>query len=94
MHTGETFGRDDWVTFNANYPGFQAMQLLDSVVSGDRVVGRAHVIGETDGMPKHFDVELPTAGDGPDRAAHRGVGRLRRGATGGHTPAVGEELRR
>lgn len=56
VHTGESFGRDDWVRFNANYPGFQSMQLLDAVVSGDRAVGRGHVVGETDGVPQHFEV--------------------------------------
>lgn len=56
VHTGETFGRDDWVRFNASYPGFQHLELLDSVASGDRAVGRSHVTGESDGVTQQFEV--------------------------------------
>ncbi|MBS2939044.1 GNAT family N-acetyltransferase [Nocardioides sp. J2M5] len=48
VHTGEVFDRDDWVAFNADYPGFQRMHLKDLVVDGGRGVLRATVVG-TDG---------------------------------------------
>lgn len=57
VHTGEEFARDAWVDFNAEYPGFERLHLDDAVVSGDRAVGRAHVVGRNAmGEPEHFAV--------------------------------------
>lgn len=56
VHTGESFGRADWVRFNADYPGFERMTLEDCVAEGDRSVGRATVTGARDGVPQRFAV--------------------------------------
>ncbi|UFN44086.1 GNAT family N-acetyltransferase [Nocardioides okcheonensis] len=66
VHTGEAFDRDDWVAFNADYPGFQRMHLEDLVVSGERGVVRALVVGtDADGDDEHFAVaSFATVRDG------------------------------
>lgn len=56
VHTGESFSADEWVRLNADYPGFGRLELVDAVASGDRAVGRAHVTGESAGVPQHFEV--------------------------------------
>ncbi|RYB91485.1 hypothetical protein EUA06_09185 [Nocardioides glacieisoli] len=48
-HTGEVFDREQWVRFNADYPGFERMLVEDLVTDGDRGVLRAKVIGRGDG---------------------------------------------
>lgn len=62
VHTGETFDRDAWVRFNADYPGFDRMVLRDLVAGGERVVGRAHVTGFVGdgggGELHHFEVAM------------------------------------
>jgi hypothetical protein len=45
VHTGEVFDRDGWIRLNADYPGFQGLQLEDLVADGDRAVLRATVTG-------------------------------------------------
>ena len=45
VHTGEVFDREEWVRFNADYPGFERMHVEDLVVDGDRGVLRARVTG-------------------------------------------------
>lgn len=66
VHTGELFDREGWVRLNADYPGFQGMQLLDLVVEDDRGVLRARVIGTAeDGTDLEFAVaSFATVGDG------------------------------
>ncbi|MCE1180378.1 MAG: ester cyclase [Micrococcales bacterium] len=56
VHTGETFDREGWVRFNADYPGFHDLQLEDCVGDGDRAAGRSHVRGYVDGELKDFAV--------------------------------------
>lgn len=56
VHTGETFGPEEWIRLNADYPGFGHLELLDVVASADRAVGRAHVTGGADGATQHFEV--------------------------------------
>ncbi len=58
VHTGETFDRDSWVRFNADYPGFGRMRLEEVVGAGDRVAGRAHVTGTSEGGDSHFEVAM------------------------------------
>ena len=48
VHTGEVFDKDQWVRFNADYPGFERMHLDDLVSDGDRGVLRATVLGRGD----------------------------------------------
>ena len=48
VHTGEVFDKEQWVRFNADYPGFQRMIVEDLVADGDRGVLRATVIGENE----------------------------------------------
>ena len=45
VHTGEVFDKEQWVRFNADYPGFERMHVEDLVADGDRGVLRAKVIG-------------------------------------------------
>ncbi|MGF9760857.1 nuclear transport factor 2 family protein [Microvirga sp. 0TCS3.31] len=47
-HTGEVFDREQWVRFNADYPGFERMHVEDLVADGDRGVLRARVTGRGD----------------------------------------------
>ncbi|MCK0111649.1 nuclear transport factor 2 family protein [Ornithinimicrobium sp. F0845] len=56
VHTGEMFGKEEWVRFNADYPGFERMVLEDCVSEGERAVGRASVTGTSDGRPQRFAV--------------------------------------
>ncbi|NLG22175.1 MAG: ester cyclase [Actinomycetales bacterium] len=57
VHTGESFGKADWVRFNADYPGFEGMVLEDSVSAGERAVVRASVTGtDPAGQPQRFAV--------------------------------------
>lgn len=58
VHTGETFDRDEWVRFNADYPGFDRMVLQDAVTAGERAVGRAHVTGFVGADLHHFEVAM------------------------------------
>ncbi|MFN8196406.1 MAG: nuclear transport factor 2 family protein [Nocardioidaceae bacterium] len=66
VHTGEVFDRDTWVSFNANYPGFQDFTIEESVGSGDHAAGRGHVTGyDAAGVLQHFGVAtFITAHDG------------------------------
>jgi len=56
VHTGEQFGRDDFVRLNAEYPGFQTSRWEDVVDAGDRAVGRGLVTGTANGHEQHFGV--------------------------------------
>ena len=56
VHTGETFGPQDWVRLNADYPGFERLELLDLVASGDRAVARARIVGGSQGSSEEFQV--------------------------------------
>ena len=56
VHTGETFDRDELVTMNREYPGFQRFLLRDVIAAETRAAGRAHVTGLTDGEVQHFEV--------------------------------------
>lgn len=49
VHTGEVFDREQWVRFNADYPGFERMLVEDLVADGDRGALRAKVVGRGDG---------------------------------------------
>lgn len=56
VHTGESFGRDEWVRLNAEYPGFKRFVLEDCVAAGDRAAGRAHVTALNQDRLQHFEV--------------------------------------
>jgi len=56
VHTGEMLGADDWVRLNAEYPGFERLELLDVVASGNRAVGRARIVGGSHGSTEEFGV--------------------------------------
>ena len=45
-HDGKSFGRDDWVAYNADYPVRVRFVLEDLVVAGDRAVLRSHVFND------------------------------------------------
>ncbi len=65
VHTGEQFGRDDFVRLNVDYPGFQRFRWEDLVDAGDRAVGRALVTGTVDEQEQRFGVAtFITARDG------------------------------
>lgn len=55
-HTGETLGGPEWVRLNAEYPGFQRLEILDAVASGDRAVARALIVGGPDSADQEFQV--------------------------------------
>ena len=48
VHTGEVFTKEQWVRFNADYPGFERMHVEDLVAHGERGVLRAKVVGRGD----------------------------------------------
>lgn len=56
VHTGETMNAAEWVRLNADYPGFERLELLDLVASGDRAVGRARIVGGPGGPTQEFQV--------------------------------------
>ena len=56
VHTGETFDKDGWGRFNADYPGFESMQLLDCVGSAGRAAGRSEVRGLAGERPATWQV--------------------------------------
>ncbi|ANS79752.1 hypothetical protein SGUI_2356 [Serinicoccus hydrothermalis] len=58
VHTDETFDRDAWVRLNADYPGFERMELEDLVADGGRAACRAHVTGVVEGRTAHFEVAM------------------------------------
>lgn len=65
VHTGETFDREGWVRLNAEYPGFEGLEVEDLIGSGDRAVARCRVRGRVDGAPVVFAVaSFATASDG------------------------------
>ena len=56
VHTNETFDRDSWVRLNAEYPGFDHLELQECVAESHRAAGRAHVTGYADEQLVHFEV--------------------------------------
>ncbi|MEZ5096481.1 MAG: nuclear transport factor 2 family protein [Nocardioides sp.] len=46
VHDGRTFGPDDWVAFNDDYPGRWSVVAEDIVATDDRAVLRARVFNE------------------------------------------------
>jgi len=57
VHTGETFDRDGWVRFNADYPVFQRFEVQDLVSGADRAVLLGRVTGlDTRGAVQVFAV--------------------------------------
>lgn len=65
VHTGETYGRDDWVRLNAEYPGFEHLSVEDLVGAGERAVARCHITGRQASGDQHFEVaSFVTARDG------------------------------
>lgn len=56
VHTGEIFDRDSWVRLNAEYPGFDHLELQDCVATETRAAGRSHVTAQTGGEPQHYEV--------------------------------------
>ncbi len=54
VHTGEEFGRDAWVAFNADYPGFDRLIVEDLVGSDEAAAARSLVLGDADAGPQRF----------------------------------------
>lgn len=54
--TKERFDGPRWIAFNANYPGFQRMKLIDVVGDGTRAAARGLVTGLVDGVEREFSV--------------------------------------
>ncbi len=46
VHDGRAFGPDEWVAFNADYPGRWSFVAEDIVATGDRAVVRARVFND------------------------------------------------
>ncbi len=55
VHTGERFGRDEWIRVNAEYPGFD--RLILQQITGDDLSAacRSHVTGRADAGLAHFE---------------------------------------
>ena len=55
VHTGERFGRDDWIRVNEEYPGFDRL-ILQQITGDDRTAAcRSHVTGRGDTGLMHFE---------------------------------------
>lgn len=55
VHTGESFGRDDWIRFNREYPGFEALKIEDFVAGPTEAACRSHVTGRSESGTQHFE---------------------------------------
>lgn len=55
VHTGESFGRDDWIRFNREYPGFEALKIEDFVAGPKEAACRSHVTGRSESGTQHFE---------------------------------------
>jgi len=55
VHTGESFGREDWIRFNRDYPGFEHLSIEDFVSCTDEAVCRSHVTCRGDDGLQHFE---------------------------------------
>lgn len=65
VHTGETFARDEWVRFNAGYPGFESCSLVTVVAEPTRAAARAAVTGVVAGATQRHEVaQFLTVRDG------------------------------
>lgn len=54
VHTGESFTREQWIRFNAEYPGFDRLRVEELVGSGDQAACRSEVTGRTEHGVEHF----------------------------------------
>lgn len=54
--TNERFDATRWIAFNANYPGFQGMKVVDLIGDSARAAARGHVTGRVDGVEKAYAV--------------------------------------
>jgi len=55
VHTGETFGRDDWIKVNRDYPGFEHLTVEDLIANTSAAVCRSHVTGRGEQGLQHFE---------------------------------------
>lgn len=55
VHTGEVFGRDAWIRLNAEYSGFEHLQVEDLIDGEDAAACRSHVTGRGDDGLEHFE---------------------------------------
>ncbi len=55
VHTGETFGRDAWIQFNREYPGFEHLTIEDFVANSAEAVCRAHITGRSENGIQQFE---------------------------------------
>ncbi|MEV8250757.1 nuclear transport factor 2 family protein [Microbacterium sp. NPDC076768] len=54
VHTNETFSRDEWVRFNAEYPDFDRLVVQEFVGGETEAACRSHVTGRTSTGTAHF----------------------------------------
>ncbi|GIG53618.1 nuclear transport factor 2 family protein [Demequina activiva] len=54
VHTGERFGRDEWIRFNAEYPGFDRLRVEELVASAEHAACRSHVTSTGPTGGQHF----------------------------------------
>jgi hypothetical protein len=54
--TNERFDARSWIAFNAGYPGFQSMKVVDLVGDSERAAARGVVTGLVNGVQKGFAV--------------------------------------
>lgn len=55
VHTGEVFDRQTWITFNADYPGFDRLRVEQSVGGSGEAACRSHVTGHGQHGLEHFE---------------------------------------
>lgn len=54
VHTGEAFGREEWITFNASYPGFDRLQVEEMVGDSEAAACRSSVTSQDEAGTRRF----------------------------------------
>ncbi|MGY1552775.1 nuclear transport factor 2 family protein [Microbacterium sp. A588] len=55
VHTGESFGRAEWIRVNRDYPGFAHLKVEELVASPTEAACRSRVTGRDDAGIQHFE---------------------------------------
>lgn len=55
VHTGESFGRNEWIQFNCEYPGFERLTIEDLVADQTQAVSRTRVTCRNEGVAQIFE---------------------------------------
>ena len=54
VHSGESFSREQWIKFNAEYPGFDRLRVEELVGGANEAACRSHVTSKDGGGIQQF----------------------------------------